>query len=63
MGRCVHKITPLALAMLLTACGQTGPLYLPAPTASEKPATIDTSSESDEPASSAVSGETATTRE
>jgi len=63
MGRCIHKVTLLALAMLLTACGQTGPLYLPAPAASEEPAAAVTPSESEQPAASAVSSDTATTQE
>ena len=63
MGRCVNKITLLALATLLSACGQTGPLYLPEPAANEEPAAAVTSSESGQAATSAVSNTTATTQE
>lgn len=63
MGRCVNKITLLALVTLLAACGQTGPLYLPAPAASEEPAAAATASEPGQPAASAASSDTATTQE
>ena len=63
MGRCVNKITLLALATLLIACGQTGPLYLPEPAATEEPAAAVASSESGQAATSAVSSDTATTQE
>jgi len=63
MGRCVNKIALLALATLLTACGQTGPLYLPEPAVNEEPAAAVTSSESRQAATSAVSSATATTQE
>ena len=63
MGRCVNKMTLLALATLLTACGQTGPLYLPEPAANEEPAPAVTSSASGQPAGSASSSDTPTTQE
>jgi len=63
MGRCFHNLTLMVLMALLAACGQTGPLYLPAPAVNEAPATAATPSKSEQPAASAASSESATTQE